>query len=164
MWWLLSCALVVSLGGSALSSGALLTKERSHIADAPYDKSAVLLLNLELFLICSPRFGGRCTDAIGGFHARRINAICHVISRQSCAGRFCGDISLAVDQCSNGFGMPLFHSPHQCSCAANGLLRIDVSTSGDQQRDGFGIPITRSEHQHGFAGWTFLLRVRSCLQ
>src|SRR5262249_39983250 len=119
LWRLLSGALVVPLRGSGLTSGALLTKERRHIADAPYNKSTVLLLDLELFLVCSSGFGSRCADAVSGFHARRIHAICHVISRQACAGRSRGYVSLAIDQCGNGLGMSLFYRPHQCSCAAN---------------------------------------------
>ena len=146
--------------GCLANRGAALLANHGMVAVGP----TPALFERELLLICSARSGSRSVTPSGGFHLSRVDAIGHVVSRQTRTSRAGTEVSSAVEQSLDGGRMFLFHGPHQSRRTAQVFFRVHVRSGRKQNPYRFRVAVARRKHDHRFPVASTLFRIRTSLE
>ena len=111
----------------------------------------VFVLPFELLFVGAAGGLGAHVALLRFFHRAGIDALRHVVARQTGAARLGGMVGAGGEQHRHRFGVPLLHRPHQRGGPAQPFFGVDVRARFDEQLHRLRPPVARRIHQHRLA-------------
>src|SRR5262249_13482262 len=114
-------------------------------------KPSAHAFNLQLLFVCSSLSCSAHLPLSGSFYCRSVHTSRHVVSRQSGAAGFRGEIRARIEQCFDRGRMLLLDGPHQCRRPAKRFSRIHVCACSNQRLNRLRISVSCRKHYQRFA-------------